>query len=292
MPFGRRARLLAALRSRCISLRFYICFDKIKHLVYSLIYDLDGLMFIHYFWREGYRMDIASFWTAVEDRIKKYDLLTHPFYVAWSKGELTKNDLQGYAMQYYKHVEAFPEYLEALEKRLPESSLRCAIKENREDELGSLSPNGQSHSDMWLDFAEGSGADREVTKSFDPIPEVKQLISQFRAVSERGNTIEALAAFYAYESQIPRVADEKGSWLKNLYGADAKTCRYFSVHATADIEHANVWRRLINEQLGGQEEKAQQVLDSVESTAQSLWKVLDGIEKTRTGEQAATHCYC
>ena len=234
-------------------------------------------------------MIMTSFWTEVDERIKKYDLLTHPFYIAWSKGELNKDDLQMYAKQYYKHVEAFPEYLESLENRLPQSSIRTAIKENRQDELGALSPNGQSHSDMWLDFAQGSGADGETTKSFDPIPEVKQLISQFRAVSERGNTVEALAAFYAYESQIPRIADEKGSWLKNLYGADPKTCRYFSVHATADIEHANVWRHLINEEIGGQEEKAQQALDSIESTAQALWKVLDGIQEKRTASETLSH---
>ena len=227
-------------------------------------------------------MNMTSFWTEVDERIKKYDLLTHPFYVAWSKGELTNNDLQMYSMQYYKHVEAFPEYLEALEKRLPESNLRSAIKENREDELGSMSADGQSHSDMWLDFAEGTGTDRESTKSFDSISEVNHLISQFRAVSEHGNTIEALAAFYAYESQVPRIADEKGNWLKDLYGADSKTCRYFTVHGIADIEHANVWRRFIDEQISEDPAKSQMALESVESTAQSLWQVLDGIEAKRT----------
>jgi pyrroloquinoline-quinone synthase len=235
-------------------------------------------------------MDIRSFWTAVEERIKKYDLLTHPFYLAWSKGQLTKDDLQMYAKQYYKHVEAFPEYLESLEKRLPEGSLQTTIKENREDELGSKSANGQSHSDMWLDFAEGMEENRESAKNFDPIPEVKQLISQFRNVSEQGMPIEALAAFYAYESQVPHIADEKGKWLKDLYGADAKTCRYFSVHSVADIEHTNVWHQLIDQEISGEPEKAQLALDSVESTAQSLWKVLDGIEKQRTGGKVPAQC--
>jgi pyrroloquinoline-quinone synthase len=234
-------------------------------------------------------MNMTSFWTAAEERIKKYDLLTHPFYIAWSKGELSKEDLKMYAMQYYKHVDAFPEYLETLENRLPEGRLRRTINENRQDELGALSADGQSHSDMWLDFAEGSGADKEATKSFDPIAEIKQLISQFRTTSANGTTIEALASFYAYESQVPRIADEKGNWLKNLYGADAKTCRYFSVHATADIEHANVWRCLINKEISEQDEKAQQALNSIELTAQALWKVLDGIEK-RTGGKCAAHC--
>ncbi len=59
-------------------------------------------------------MDMTSFWAELEKRITKYDLLTHSFYTAWSKGELTKNDLQMYATQYYQHVQAFPEYLDEL----------------------------------------------------------------------------------------------------------------------------------------------------------------------------------
>jgi len=235
-------------------------------------------------------MNMTSFWTAAEARIKKYDLLTHPFYLAWSKGELTRDDLQMYAMQYYRHVEAFPQYLETLEKRLPEGNLRDTIKANREDELGSKSASGQSHSDMWLDFAEGTGANRETTQNFDSISEVKQLISQFRKTSEQGKTVEALAAFYAYESQVPRIADEKAKWLKDLYGADAKTCRYFSVHSVADIEHADTWRRLIDQEINGDQDKAHLALDSAESAAQSLWKVLDGIEEKRTGTKALSHC--
>lgn len=272
-------------------------------------------------------MDIESFWMEAEARIKKYDLLTHPFYVAWAKGELAKEDLKMYAMHYYKHVEAFPEYLEALEKRLPENGLRTAIRENREDELGSKSADKKSHSDMWLDFAQGMGADSEASRDFDPMPEVKQLISQFRKVAERGSSVEALAAFYAYESQVPRIAGEKAMWLKDLYGADTKSCRYFSVHSTADIEHANIWKQLISKEIAGAgvsaaiqngnsgeiagerlaepvwtrrtqtdsqlpSEKMQLALDSVESTAKALWKVLDGIDEQRiAGTLTASCCH-
>ncbi len=237
-------------------------------------------------------MNMTSFWADAEQRIKKYDLLTHPFYIAWSMGELTNADLQMYAMQYYKHVEAFPQYLESLEKRLPEGSLRSSIKENREDELGSRSADGQSHSDMWLDFAEGVGADRQESKNFEPVLEVKKLISQFQRASEQGNPLEALAAFYAYESQIPHIADEKAKWLKELYGADEKTCRYFSVHSVADIEHASVWRQLIDKEIGGDQEKIQLALDAVESIAKSLWHVLDGINQKRTSNGMPSQCSC
>ena len=34
-------------------------------------------------------------------------------YEAWSAGELTRDDLREYALDYYEHVRAFPSYLAA-----------------------------------------------------------------------------------------------------------------------------------------------------------------------------------
>ena len=222
-------------------------------------------------------MDEKSFWMSVEQQIAKYDLLKHAFYKAWSNGELSTADLQAYALQYYPHVEAFPSYLEALEKRLPQGQLRSTIEENRQDELGSKSASGTTHSDMWLDFAYGMGANKEQVQGINSIPEIKQLMAQFYSYAEQGQTIEALAAFYAYESQVPRIAQEKEAGLKNKYGADKKTCRYFAVHKTADIEHSETWRQLINKEIAGDTNKMQLALNSIEKTAAALWKVLDGI---------------
>ncbi len=222
-------------------------------------------------------MDKKFFWSEVEKTIAKYDLLKHPYYQAWSNGELTREDLSAYALQYYPHVEAFPSYLEALEKRLPEGQLRSTIEDNRQDELGSKSASGTSHSDMWLDFAYGMGANQEQVKNIESISEVKQLMTQFYDYAKEGDTVEALAAFYAYESQVPRIAQEKEAGLKNRYSADAKTCKYFSVHSVADIEHAQTWRQLIEKEIDNDSNKMKLALHSVEKTAAALWKVLDGI---------------
>lgn len=235
-------------------------------------------------------MQSDLFWTEVENIIAKYDLLKHPYYQAWSNGLLTKQDLQTYALQYYPHVEAFPRYLEKLERRLPEGQLRSTIEENRQDELGSKSTDGVSHSDMWLDFVYGMGANQAQTKNINSIDEIKSLMSQFYVYAESGVTVEALAAFYAYESQVPRIADEKEKGLKEKYGADKKTCRYFSVHSFADIEHTATWRRLIDKEIESDTSKMELALKSIEKTAAALWKVLDGIMPlTSVGSHCVTH---
>src|SRR5438094_3245138 len=40
--------------------------------------------------------------------IAEKNLLTHPFYQDWQAGKLSREALQLYASQYYRHVEAFP----------------------------------------------------------------------------------------------------------------------------------------------------------------------------------------
>src|SRR5664280_1177309 len=147
-------------------------------------------------------MELQSFLAALEERIARYDLLCHPYYKAWTAGQLTRDDLREYASDYYQHVAAFPAYLSALHSRLDDGAQRRAVLRNLcEEEI-----EGRPHSELWLDFAEGMGADRGPVREREPLPEVHELIGEFRRVAREGSTAEALAAFYAYESQVPRVA--------------------------------------------------------------------------------------
>src|SRR2546430_10369267 len=100
-------------------------------------------------------MTTAEFFEQLDAGIARYDLLCHPFYKAWSAGELTRDDLREYARDYYHHVEAFPEYLAELGVRLDEGDLRRAVLANMVGEKGGENASGESetsHSELWLDF--------------------------------------------------------------------------------------------------------------------------------------------
>jgi pyrroloquinoline-quinone synthase len=222
-------------------------------------------------------MQSQAFLSALEERISTYDLLCHPYYQAWTAGELTREDLREYASDYYQHVAAFPAYLSALHSRLDDGELRRAVLRNLCDE----EIEGRPHSELWLDFAEGMGADRGEVRQRRPLPEVRELIGKFRQVAREGSTAEALAAFYAYESQVPRVAKAKADGLAERYGADTKTCGYFKLHQFADVEHAHVWRELLSAEIAAHPEQAESALSAAESAAKALWHVLDGMEARR-----------
>jgi len=234
-------------------------------------------------------MTTAQFFQELDARIANYDLLCHPFYEAWSSGKLTRNDLREYAQDYYPHVEAFPSYLAALGRRLEDGELRRAILANMRDEKGVEGRPGRDsvpHSELWLDFAEGMGSSRNLDWH-TPVPEIRQLIRHFHQVASQGSPEDALAAFYTYESQVPRIAQEKELGLREVYGADHKTCGYFTLHAKADIYHADVWRTQLGKRITAHPEAADRALDAAENAARMLWKALDGIEARRTAMAVA-----
>jgi pyrroloquinoline-quinone synthase len=220
-------------------------------------------------------MEIQEFFERLAQSIAQYDLLRHPFYQAWTRGSLTREDLQEYAKDYYHHVESFPHCLTQFASRLAKSELREAVLKNLADEIGA--GGRRSHADYWLDFAEGIGAGRSVV-GHEPTPQMKNLMLFFKRAATEGTLEAALAVFYAYESQVPRVSREKWRGLTERYGASDRTCGYFILHTTADLFHSWVWRVQIEKRLKSNPERMEGALSAGVSAARHLWEALDGIE--------------
>ena len=227
---------------------------------------------------------MSDFFAALDARVARYDLLQHPFYQAWSKGELTREDLREYGAEYWRHVSAFPTYLSALHARLEDAPLRRVVLENLADEEGV--PAGRPHSDLWMDFAAGMGAEPALVRTRTPNAETCALIGHFRDTIQ-ATPVAALAALYTYESRVPAIARTKADGLKQHYAADAATVRYFTLHQTADVHHAEVWREAIAAELAVHPECAEAALDAAEATAAALWQTLDGVERQRMHRLAA-----
>ena len=222
-------------------------------------------------------MEISAFWNQVDDEIAKYDLLKHPFYQAWSAGELTTRDLKFYAEQYYHQVSEFPTYLTSLHSRLPEGAMRRNVLANAYEEECDACP----HSDLWLRFVEGVGGNAADIERKTPIPEIIALIETFRALAKDAPVASVFGGLFAYESQVPKIALEKLNGLKQHYAADDRTCSYFALHQKADIHHSNVWRKIISELIEQKNRHAAEALDGVSQAARALWTSLDGIERER-----------
>ncbi|MEP6821693.1 MAG: CADD family putative folate metabolism protein [Chthoniobacterales bacterium] len=208
----------------------------------------------------------------IDQQIAAKHLLTHPFYLAWTRGELSEEALTDYAQQYYHHVAAFPTYLSAVHAKCDDQPTRKEILKNLIDEEAG-DPN---HPELWLQFAESLGVSRDDVRATVQQPETAGLIDTFRSVCGEQPTADGLAALYAYESQIPTVSESKIDGLKKHYGFEnPKGYEYFSVHVEADREHAAAERKLLGQYVT--DENASTVIASVDRVLSALWDLLSGV---------------
>ena len=208
----------------------------------------------------------------VDDDIAAKHLLKHPFYLAWTRGELKTEALRDYARQYYHHVAAFPRYLSAVHANCEDQYTRKQLLANLIDEEAG-SPN---HPELWLKFAEGLGVSEVDARNTTREPETKNLIDTFRSVCLDGSTAEGLAALYAYESQIPAICESKIDGLRKHYGfTNPEHYQYFTVHIEADREHSAIERRMLGRYVDNR--NVESVRASVNRVLGALWEMLSGV---------------
>jgi pyrroloquinoline-quinone synthase len=208
----------------------------------------------------------------IDNDIAEKHLLKHPFYLAWTRGELSREALTDYARQYYHHVAAFPTYLSAVHAKCDDQAMRKQLLHNLIDEEAG-SPN---HPELWLQFAEGLGVSDIDVRDTEKQPETKNLIETFRSICGNGSIGEGLAALYAYESQIPAICESKIDGLKRHYGfTDPKHYEYFSVHIDADREHSAAEREMLSASIDNQ--NFESVKRSVIRVLDALWEMLSGV---------------
>jgi len=208
----------------------------------------------------------------LDNDIAEKHLLKHPFYLAWTRGELSREALRDYAEQYYHHVAAFPTYLSAVHAKCDDQPTRKQLLANLIDEEAG-SPN---HPELWKQFANALGVDDLDLATTDEQPETRNLIDTFRSVCGNGATAAGLAALYAYESQIPAICESKIDGLKKHYGfTDPKAYEYFSVHLEADREHSAAERKLLSAYVNNH--NIDNVRASVRRVLDALWEMLSGV---------------
>ncbi len=209
-----------------------------------------------------------SFVSELKNKLSPYYLLKHPFYVQWTKGELSRESLRSYATQYYHHVSAFPRYISAIHSLCEDQKDRQVLLENLNEEEGA---GGDPHPDLWLYFAGGLNLKKEEVQSTPLSPGIQKVIQAF-FTQARSSYARGLSALYSYEYQVPEVAETKIQGLKKYYGVtDKKSLLFFTVHKTADVEHRTAIETLLEKLSPSQKEEA---LHSAVETAKTLWDFL------------------
>lgn len=202
-------------------------------------------------------------------------LLDHPFYKAWSEGRLDLADISFYSTQYWRQVEAFPGYLEALARKLPRSKARSIVLANLGDERDG------NHPGLWLRFAQAVGARTQDVLIAREEPETEACVSAFRKGVKGGSPSFGLGMLYGYESQTPEVSATKVGGLRNHYGIDGDGLTYFALHGELDVEHSAQLADAI-EDVATDESDLVEAEAGARMGAEAVWQLLDGVARVRS----------
>ncbi|HZO77855.1 MAG TPA: iron-containing redox enzyme family protein [Solirubrobacteraceae bacterium] len=194
-----------------------------------------------------------SFFERADAICRRCDVLRHPFYERWSRGELGRRDLGHYVGQYRHAVVA-----------LADASAHAGDDQHATEERG--------HIALWDQFLASYGGDRDAA----PAPETAACVAAWAAPGR--DQVATLAALYAIESSQPAIAETKRTGLVSHYGAepDSDATRYFDVHAVLDREHAEQDRRELAGALRPDDEE--RLLAEIERVLTANWRLLDGVE--------------
>jgi pyrroloquinoline-quinone synthase len=206
----------------------------------------------------------------IDAAVAEKNLLKHPFYQDWQAGKLSRESLQLYAAQYYRHVEAFPRHLRVLAARADET-LKPVVLENLAEEENPSAP----HPKLWRDFGAAVGVDEEDILYSPALPGTQNVVHTFREICGDRSVAEAVAVLYAYESQVPEIAATKIDGLKRFYGVtNSEGLAYFAVHEEADKAHRAAWRQWLENHASENEDE---ILASTNQALDALWGALDAV---------------
>ncbi len=211
----------------------------------------------------------------LEEKIQSRHMLNHSFYTRWQRGQLSREELKGYAKEYYVFEKEFPRFLSAIHTKCEDQKTRQMILENLvHEETGP-----ENHLNLWKQFAGGMGVSRQELDSHFHSDETEHLLKTFRKFTKEGDLQDGIAALYAYERQQPEVARQKISGLKAFYGvSDESVLSFFKAHQTYDIYHSETESSILNNLC--QDEKTQsRAVAVVDETLQALYEFLDGVER-------------
>jgi pyrroloquinoline-quinone synthase len=202
----------------------------------------------------------GAVWERIEESRARHNVLEHPFYVRWSAGELSREDLARYAGQYRHATEALA--------RLCSQTAETAPERHR-DEIAAHAAEEEAHVGLWDDFVEAAGGEIGA----EPTPETAECVTAWTAPE---GYVEQLARMYAIESGQPEIARTKLEGLVRFYGINGGPgSEYFKVHEEADHAHAEDSRRLIEEAMTPEDEDA--LVAAAESVFEANWRLLDGV---------------
>jgi pyrroloquinoline-quinone synthase len=185
----------------------------------------------------------------IDEARSRWNVLEHPFYDSWERGELSREAIAFYAGEYRHAVIA-----------LADAAAAAGDPVHAAEEA--------AHVALWDGFA----AELDAPLDREPTPETSACAHSWRPE----HTLDARAVLYAVESGQPAISRKKLTGLVEHYGftSGSKGTEYFELHASRDAEHAAASEAVLREVPIEAEDS---LVAAATAALEGNWKLLDGV---------------
>jgi len=204
----------------------------------------------------------------------------HPLIGMIERGELTNEQLLGFAVQFYQlFAKVFPRPIAALYARCPDDrDLEKHLRENLIEGTGQASGSA-SHRDLFIRFSEALGLDREALDAAEPLPETAAVLNWREVLFYQRPWIEAMAAQdYALEGTVAARMKRIVHGLRTHYDIPPEEMSYWAMHVEVK-DHDDSVGEMAVEKFARTDEQQAAVRQAVERTLETFWVFFDGVKR-------------
>lgn len=215
---------------------------------------------------------VATFREEMVATVERRHCKTHPLTVAWANGELTTEQLGLWAVEHYHFTHDLHTFFGRIMANSDQQEGRDMELDNLADEQNPEDP----HNRQLLDFISACGLDTKSAIQRIPLPTTQALRDWLFLLCDRRPWQEAAAGFHVgLESQLAPICDRLVPALRDHYGFDERSIRFFVTHQTADVEHGG--RALAVVEKHTPEELRPKVLQAIWQGTEKRWLYYDGV---------------
>jgi pyrroloquinoline quinone (PQQ) biosynthesis protein C len=152
-----------------------------------------------------------------------------------ASGQLSLQQVQGWSIQFYPFIEAFPQFMATYLAKAPDAMSRTFLIDNLKVE--------KRHAEQWVDMASGFGVSLDELMNTPVIAPVETLTHWLWSITSRGSFVESVSATnYAIEGVTQGIAKTMVRGFVNYHGKQGvylnkKAYSWMEAHAHYDDLH-------------------------------------------------------
>ncbi len=199
----------------------------------------------------------------------------HPFHHMMYRGQLSRGQVQAWALNRYYYQASIPAKDATLIARLPTAALRREWRSRLEDHDG-FGP-GEGGIARWLKLAEGVGLDPDYVASTEGLlPGTRFAVDAYVHFVRDRSVLEAVASSLTELFSPNIIAERVAGMLSHYDFITAETLAYFTPRMTQAPKDVNFALGYVKEHARTREQQ-EQVLDALRFKCGVLWSQLDAL---------------